>query len=57
MPGRGTPRWAIRVPEELWAAFGAATSEMGKDRSAVLRDFMRWYVREGEAKPITRPKP
>ncbi|WP_435589826.1 hypothetical protein [Micromonospora aurantiaca (nom. illeg.)] len=55
MPSRGTPRWAIRVPENLWTAFGEATEAAGTDRSAVLREFIRWYVREHGAKTPQRP--
>jgi metal-responsive CopG/Arc/MetJ family transcriptional regulator len=43
------------VPEELWIKFGEATGQVGTDRSAVLRDFIRWYVRERDGKPPARP--
>lgn len=55
MPGRGTPRWAIRVPENLWLRFGEATATAGTDRSAVMREFIRWYTREQGAKMPRRP--
>jgi hypothetical protein len=55
MPGRGTPRWAIRVPEDLWVRFGKVAASVGTDRSVVLRDFIRWYVREHGAKLPDRP--
>lgn len=43
------------MPEDLWTRFGEATAEAGTDRSTVLRDFMRWYLREKEAKVPPRP--
>lgn len=52
MPSRGTPRWAIRVPEALWQEFGAAAKP---DRSEVLRAFIRWYLRKPEAELPPRP--
>jgi hypothetical protein len=41
----------VRVPEELWIKFGEATGRAGTDRSAVLREFIRWYVRERRTPP------
>jgi len=55
--GRGTARQTIRADPELWERFGAACEAAGMDRSAVLRDFMRWYAREPEAKLPKRPQP
>lgn len=53
--GRGTARQTIRVDEALWEHFGAGAEQMGADRSAVLREFIRWYVREPGAKMPKRP--
>lgn len=50
-----TPTRPIRVPLDLWARFGEAATRAGTDRSAVLRDFMRWYAREPGAKLPKRP--
>jgi hypothetical protein len=47
-----TPRHAIRVDDDLWDRFGVAA---GRDRSAVLREFMRWYLRESKARLPKRP--
>lgn len=52
MPGRGTPKFGIRVPEVLWQRFGELAEP---DRSEVLREFLRWYVREPGAKLPKRP--
>lgn len=32
----------LRLDPELWRRFG----ELTDDRSAVLRDFVKWYVRD-----------
>ena len=50
--GRGTARQTVRVDEDLWARFGAVADP---DRSAVLREFIAWYVREPGAKLPARP--
>jgi hypothetical protein len=42
-----TPLQNIRIDKELWAAFREVASP---DRSEVLRQFIRWYVREPGAK-------
>jgi hypothetical protein len=55
MPGRGTPKVTLRVPEALWWAFGRAARVAGADRAALLREFIRWYVREPGAKLPRRP--
>lgn len=45
----------IRVDADLWAAFGRLVGE--RNRSAVIRDFIRWYVGERGAKLPRPPKP
>jgi hypothetical protein len=41
VPTPGTQRTAIRIEPDLWERF----AEVAKpNRSAVLRDFIRWYV-------------
>jgi hypothetical protein len=56
-PTRGTPTRPIRIESGLWERFGEATTAQGVDRSAVLREFIRWYVREPGAKMPQRPGP
>lgn len=51
--GRGTARQTIRVDEALWERFGALVP--GGNRSDVVREFIRWYVREGGARMPKRP--
>lgn len=55
MPGRGTPRRAIRMPDALWERFGEAAQAAGTDRNAVVRELIRWYVRESGAELPRRP--
>jgi hypothetical protein len=55
MPGRGTPKVTLRVPEDLWRRFGEATNAAGTDRATTIRELMRWYLREPEAKAPKRP--
>jgi hypothetical protein len=50
--GRGTARQTIRVDEALWERFGEIAEP---DRSTVIRDFIRWYVREADACNPRRP--
>jgi hypothetical protein len=51
MARRGTDNVTLRLDPNLWQRFG----ELTDDRSAVLRDFVRWYVREAGVKMPRRP--
>ena len=55
MPGRGTPKVTLRVPEDVWREFGQAAAAVGMDRAALLRQFIQWYIRQPEAKIPKRP--
>ena len=44
MPSKGTPRHAIRIPDDLWADFQAATSEAGTNPSETIRQLVREWV-------------
>jgi hypothetical protein len=46
----------IRIPPELWEAAGAAATEAGTDRSALIRDFFTWFTRRPGGKPLKRPE-
>lgn len=48
-----TPNRPIRVEAELWDAFGRLVGP--RNRSAVIRDFIRWYIRERGATLPKRP--
>ncbi len=43
------------IPDDLWAAFEVATSNIGSDRSTELRAYMEWYVRRPQAAHPRRP--
>lgn len=47
-----TPRQTVRVDKALWDKFGATA---GRERSEVVRQLIRWYVREPGAKLPQRP--
>lgn len=52
MPTKGNPRQAFRFEPDLWRQFVAAVelSDPSADRSDVIRQLVRWYVRERGAK-------
>ena len=51
-----TPLRTVRVDDDLWLPFGDAVEGQGEpDRSAVLRQFIAWYLREPGAKMPKRP--
>lgn len=54
MARRGRPNITLRVDADLWERFGEVAEP---DRSAVLRAFVAWYVRERGAKLPGRPSP
>lgn len=43
------------IPDELWDAFERETSRADTDRSAALRAYMEWYVRQPGAPLPDRP--
>lgn len=47
-----TPLRRLRVDDELWEEFGQVADP---DRSAVIRNFMRWFVREPGVTMPRRP--
>lgn len=53
--GANTPTRPIRVDLELWGRAGEATAAASTDRSAIIREFLRWYLREPGAKLPRRP--
>jgi len=55
MPGRGTTKSGIRVPDDLWRRFGEVVANADTTRSTVLREFIAWYVRDPDAKSPKRP--
>lgn len=55
--GRGTARQTVRVDEDEWEKFDATTKSLGTDRSAYLREVIRWANGEPGAQAPTRPDP
>lgn len=52
-----TPTRPIRVPLDLWEAFGKAVKKVGaKDRSDYLREVMRWVIHDSDGKRPIAPK-
>ena len=49
-----TPVQRFRLDADRWDRFGEAAKP---DRSAVLREFVRWYIGEKGARLPKRPKP
>jgi hypothetical protein len=45
----------LRCPDDLWKDFGAAATEDGTDRSALLKRFMRAYLDGPRARMPRRP--
>lgn len=44
MPGKGTPRHTIRVPDELWEAALREAEDRGEILADVIRRLLRQYV-------------
>jgi hypothetical protein len=49
-----TPLRALRVEDDLWERFGAATGQLGTDRSTWLRNAILWCLRDPDAKTPPR---
>jgi hypothetical protein len=45
------PQHTIRMDECDWERFGDVARLAGTDRSTLLRQFVLWYVREGQLPP------
>lgn len=47
----------LRIDDDLWDAFGAAVERASPelDRSAIMRELIRWYAGETD-QPPARPK-
>lgn len=46
-----------RVAFDLWEEFGTAAEAQGTDRSKVINEFIRWFLRKPGAKMPARPTP
>lgn len=45
------PQHNVRMDDLTWREFGDATRGSGSDRSAVLRQFILWYLRRAPLPP------
>lgn len=52
-----TPHRTIRAEQSEWDPFGKAAKAVGSDRTAVLRQFMRWFSGQPGAELPQRPEP
>lgn len=50
-----TPSRPVRLDEEDWEALGEAALAQGANRSAVIREFVRWYLGRPGAELPERP--
>jgi len=50
-----TPPRQMRIPDDEWFPFEEAAKSQGKTRAAVVREFMRWYMRRPGAPAVKRP--
>lgn len=49
MPSRGSKHHVFRgITDEEWEAFDHATERQGTNRSAVIRDYIRYYLHLGK---------
>lgn len=46
---------SIRLEQDLWDELGPAANTAGYDRSGVIRQFVRWYLRRPGARLPQRP--
>jgi hypothetical protein len=51
-------RYLRGVTDEDWEAFGVAAAAAGTDRSAIVREFIGWYLWQASAQlPERSPAP
>ncbi len=50
---RHTPLRPLRIPDDEWEALGKAVGE--RNRTRLIREFARWYLRWPDSKQPTRP--
>lgn len=51
-----TPNRAIRISDEDWTDLRASADSSGSDRTKVINQFIRWYLRRPGAKLPERPE-
>ncbi|CAM5718316.1 hypothetical protein [Streptomyces fumanus] len=50
-----TPLRQLRIPDDEWVPFGEAVGD--RERTRVVREFMRWYLGRDGAELPERPTP
>jgi hypothetical protein len=50
---RHTPLRPLRIPDDEWEALGKAVGD--RNRTRLIREFTRWYLRWPDSKQPTRP--
>lgn len=50
-----TPHRSVRLEQDLWDRLEPAAKTAGLDRSSLIRQFVRWYLREPGANLPQRP--
>ena len=50
-----TPHRQVRIGSPDWAEFGEIADQLGTDRSALVRQLVRWYLRRPGAVLPERP--
>lgn len=51
-----TPHRSIRLEQDLWDDLDVAAKTHGYDRSSLIRQFVRWYLRVPGAQLPPRPE-
>jgi hypothetical protein len=52
-----TPGHNVRIPDDDWDALGEDAKTLGTDRSKIINQLVRWYLRRPGAELPERPKP
>ncbi len=56
MPSEGTERQGFRYPRRKWRRFGATAEKNGTNASALIQEFIDWYLSEPKCKAPKKPK-
>ncbi len=52
-----TPLRAMRIPDDEWSALGDTVKGTPADRTGLVREFIRWYLRRPGVTMPKRPDP
>jgi hypothetical protein len=52
---RGTPQHTFSLESSAWAEFGECAAGFGRDRSAILRELVLWWMGVAGAELPERP--